>query len=128
MKTAVHNRRLRALAAAALLAAALGAGCARTINDLLADPSRYRNRDIKLSGRVVDSYSVADRGAYRIADRTGELWVVSDRGVPRNGARVTVRGTVRDAFNLGRFADLLRLPRGASAGLVLLESSHKASR
>jgi hypothetical protein len=60
------------------LSALASAACASmTINRVLADPSRYRNREVRLSGAVVDSYSLANRGAYRIDDETGQLWVVS---------------------------------------------------
>jgi hypothetical protein len=103
------------------------AGCATTINHILADPSHYRNREVHVSGSVVDSYSIADRGAYRIADKTGQLWVVSDRGVPRKGAQVTVKGTIREGFNLGLLGDRIKLPAAVGTGLVLMESSHKAS-
>ena len=110
------------LAGSALVSAA----CASmTINQVLADPSRYRNREVQLSGAVVDSYSLANRGAYRIDDNTGQLWVVSDKGTPRKGARVTVKGTIREGFNLGSLGDQIKLP-GIGAGLVLLESSHTA--
>lgn len=119
------NRILRTLVAVTVLAAATG--CATSINHVLTDPSRYRNRDVKISGAVRDSYSVADRGVYRIEDRSGELWVVSTRGVPRNGARVTVRGTVREGFNLGALGGLINLPRAVASGLVLVESSHRAN-
>lgn len=98
--------------------------CATSINSVLADPSRYRNREVKVSGRVADSYSVADRGFYRLQDRSGQLWVVSDRGVPRTGARVSVKGTIRDAFNLGVIGQ--RLPPGIASGLVMIETSHSA--
>ena len=100
------------------------AACATTVNKVLADPSRYRNRDVSLTGNVVDSYSLLERGAYRIQDGTGELWVVSEHGVPRNGAHVKVRGKVREGFNLGNLGS--RLPRGVGTGLVIVESSHKA--
>lgn len=82
-------------------------------------------REIQLSGAVVDSYSLANRGAYRIDDETGQLWVVSDKGTPRKGARVTVKGTIREGFNLGSLGDQIKLP-GIGVGLVLLESSHTA--
>lgn len=108
---------------AALVATACGA---RTINQVLADPARYRNREVKLRGSVVDSYSVVDRGVYRIDDQTGQLWVVSDNGVPRQGARVRVTGRVREGFNLGSLGGRINLPAGLGSGLVLLESSHKA--
>ena len=90
---------------------------------VLADHSRYRNREVQLSGAVVDSYSLANQGAYRIDD--GQLWVVSDKGTPRKDARVTVKGTIREGFNLGSLGDQITLP-GIGVGLVLLESSHTA--
>jgi len=51
--------------------------------------------------------------------------VVSDRGTPRKGARVTVKGTIREGFNLGSLGDQINLP-GVGVGLMLMESSHKA--
>ena len=111
-----------------VLAAALfsGACAARTINQVLADPARYRDREVKLSGSVVDSYSFVGNGAYQIDDNTGKLWIVSNRGVPRKGARVSVKGTVREGFSLGSVGDKLKLPPAVSAGVVLMETSHKA--
>ena len=97
-----------------------------TVNKIAADPSRYSNRDVQLSGAVVDSYSLGARGAYRIDDGTGQLWVVSDNGVPRRSARVTVKGRVQEGFNLGPLAGRIGLPPGVGIGLVLMESSHKA--
>jgi hypothetical protein len=122
----VHLTLLSVLTAASILSGACAAK--RTVNELLADPSRFRDDTVTLSGEVVDSYSVADKGAYRIDDGTGQLWVVSDSGVPRKSARVTVKGKVREGFNFGALADLIRLPAGITAGLVLMESSHKAQR
>ena len=111
-----------AVAAALMLAMAFGAaGCAtKRISHVLNDPYKYRNQDVKISGRVVDSYSVAGRGAYRVEDRSGQLWVVSNEGVPRRGAEVTVEGMVREAFNLGPLGALIKLP--SSGAVVLIES------
>jgi hypothetical protein len=103
------------------------AACAsRSINQVLADPSRYTNKQVTVSGSVVDSYAVVGRGAYQLEDKTGRLWIVSDKGVPRKGARVSVKGTVREGFSLGGFGDVLKLPPSIGSGLVLMESSHKA--
>jgi hypothetical protein len=114
---------LMLLAVSALVSSA----CASmTVNQIIADPSRYRNREVRLTGAVVDSYSLASRGAYRIDDGTGQLWVVSQTGVPRRSARVTVKGRVREGFNLGPLSDRISLPPGIGAGLILMESSHKA--
>ena len=109
-----------------LVTLAASACAARTVNQVIADPSRYRNREIRLSGEVVNSVSLLNRGAYQIDDGTGQLWIVSDRGVPRKSARVTVKGTIREGFNLGALTSRINLPLGIGAGLVMVESSHKA--
>jgi hypothetical protein len=108
------------------VSALASAACATSINHILADPSRYRDHEVRVSGAVLDSFSFAERGAYRIADDTGQLWVVSDRGVPRKGARVKVTGRIREGFNLGFLGDRMKLPPAIGSGLVLVESSHKA--
>ena len=95
----------------------------RKINDILAEPTRYANREVGLRGTVMQSYSILGRGAYQIEDGTGKLWVISDRGVPRKGARVGVRGHVRDGFDLG---SLVKLPAAIGHGLVLIETGHRA--
>lgn len=124
----MRRRLCRSVFLAVLSVSALASGaCAmKTVNQIIADPSRYRDREVRVSGRVVDSYSFANRGAYRIDDGTGQLWVVSDKGVPGKSARVTVKGTIREGFNLGSLGDRISLPPGVGAGVVLMESSHKA--
>ena len=112
----------------AMLGAVISGACAaRSINQILADPSRYQDREVRVSGTVGESYSLAGRGAYRLDDRSAQLWVVSDRGAPRRGAHVTVKGRLRDGFNLGSLDTRIALPPGIATGLVLVESSHDAN-
>ena len=102
--------------------AAGAAGCAgKTIQHVLADPSKYRDRDVTISGNVIDSYSLAGQGAYHVEDKTGRIWVVSTHGVPRKGAEVKTTGTIREAFNLGALGNLIKLPSG---GVILMEREH----
>jgi hypothetical protein len=115
-----------ALMVAVLGAMASGACAARSINQILADPSRYRHHEVRVSGTVAESLSIGNRGAYRIDDRSAGLWVISDGGVPRKGARVTVKGVILEGFNMGSAGDRINLPAGIESGLVLMESSHKA--
>jgi hypothetical protein len=101
------------------------AGCAtKSLNDVLADPSRYANRDVTVKGEVTQSVSVLGHGSYKIEDGNGSLWVVSTKGVPRKGARVKVTGKIRDVADLG---SVLKLPDVVGSGLVMQESHHKAS-
>jgi hypothetical protein len=114
-----------------LLALAGAFGCAqKTINDVLADPYRYRDKNVSLTGNVVESYSLTGKGFYRIDDATGRLWVFSTRGVPRKGARVNVKGKIYDGFDVTSIGDFVKLPDAIQerieSGLLLLEDSHQA--
>ena len=103
--------------------AALGTACAtKSINHVLSDPGRYRDQEVTIGGRVSNSFSIVGRGAYEVDDGSGRLWVVSDHGVPRKDARVSVTGTIREGINLGSLGDMIRLPSG---GVVMVEREHK---
>jgi hypothetical protein len=111
-----------------LLALAM-VGCEqKTINQIKADPGRYANKEVAVVGKVVSSYSLLGKGAYEIDDGTGKIWVVSQTGVPREGAKIVVRGTIRDAVNLGslKLGSIGKLPEAVSSGMVMIENSHKA--
>ena len=109
-----------AVVAVSVFVSACGGTSIRTV---LADPSRYRTDEVKVSGEVLDSYSIASRGVYHVDDGTGRLWVYSDSGVPRKGAQVSVWGTIREGFNLGPLNNLVKLPVDA---IILVERRHEA--
>jgi uncharacterized SAM-binding protein YcdF (DUF218 family) len=108
-----------------LLALAM-AGCVTTINQVLADPGKYRNKTITVGGTVDQSASVLGKGGYRITDDGQSLWVVTAGGAPRKGARVEVKGRLQDGYDLGGLGRILKLPETLQNGLVLIEESHKA--
>ncbi len=118
----------RYLCAALVLGVAMvSAACgARSINDVLADPAKYRNESVTVRGTVDQSASVMGKGAYRITDGEQSLWVVTSSGAPRKGARVDVTGRIQDGYDLSSFGGVLKLPDSLRSGLVLIESSHKA--
>ena len=111
---------------AVLLAGAfVGAGCAaRSINDVMADPGRYRNRDVNVAGEVTESMGVLGKGFFKLQDESGSLWVFTSRGLPRTGARVSSRGTIRDLASIGSVPESIR--RAVGSGLLLVESDRKA--
>jgi hypothetical protein len=112
---------------AAVLTTLMLAGCgAKSINQVLADPTRYRNGSVTVRGTVAESASVMGRGAYRITDGGQGLWVVTTSGAPRKGARVDVTGRLQDGYDLSAFGRILNLPESLQSGLVLIESSHRA--
>jgi hypothetical protein len=119
-----RSRTSRWATRAALVAlAAVSVACQETtVNKLMAEPHKYADKDVGLKGQVVDSASLLGQGAYRLDDGTGTIWIVSKKGVPRKGARVAVRGRVRDVVNVG---DVIKLPVQVGSGLVLIEDDHK---
>ena len=99
-------------------------GCEhKTINQILAEPQRYASRDVGITGNVIRSFSVLGAGAYQVDDGTGKMWVVAKNNVPREGARVGVKGKIQDGFNLG---GLVKLPEVVKSGMVMIESDHRA--
>jgi hypothetical protein len=70
-------------------------GCgAVKIGRINADPSRYQNRVVHVSGTVTNSVGVMGTGGYQLEDETGKIYVVSRSGVPSRGSRVKVTGVV----------------------------------
>jgi hypothetical protein len=121
------NRARRIAAPVLVMVACAAAACgAHSINQLLADPARYRNQSVTVRGTVDQSASVAGRGAYRLTDGDQSLWVVTTSGAPRRGARVDVTGTLEDGYDLSAFGGIIQLPGSLKSGLVLVESSHRA--
>ncbi len=114
----MRSRRNQLALALLLGAALLSAACEKTtIGKILDNPDRYYGKEVGVTGRVEDSYSVPFvGGAYKIDDGTGELWVVSKRGsAPRRGARVGAKGRVYNGLTFG----------GRSFGTVLEESDRR---
>lgn len=89
------------------------AGCpGRTsIEKINRDPGHYVNKDVTIAGRVTNSFGALGSGVYQLDDGTGQMWVFSQNfGVPSNGAKVAVTGTVGQGFSFGgrSFAIILR--------------------
>lgn len=122
------NTTLTRRAAPLLLAGALALsamGCAgTTISRILAEPQRYTHRgDVRLDGDVTESMSFLGHGAYKLDDGTGTIWVISNHGVPRRGARVKVHGKIRDVVDV---STIMRLPEQIGSGLVMTDAFHRA--
>jgi len=113
-----------AVALAALVFAIVFSACeVKKISQIKAEPDRYVNREVGISGKVVRSFSILGKGAYEVDDGTGRLWVISPKGVPRTGTEVVTKGKIRDGFDL---SSVVKLPDAVSSGMVLIETEHRA--
>lgn len=82
-----------------------------SIEKINRDPGRYAGREVAIGGRVSNSFGLLGSGVYQVEDGTGQMWVFSQRyGVPSNGAKVAVRGTISQGFSFGgrSFAVIMR--------------------
>ncbi len=90
-----------------------------TVAKLINNPTKYANKEVGIIGTVSNSYGVSilgqGGGIYKVSDGTGSIWVVSQRGVPTEGARVGVKGRVQNGvvFN------------GKNYGLGMIESDRR---
>ena len=99
-----------------VLAAILLAGCAPLkIGRINADPSRFRNQTVHVTGTVTNSVGLLGKGGYQIEDETGRIYVISGTGVPSRGSRVAVTGRVVPGVEV----------LGAPIGTTIREVSHK---
>jgi hypothetical protein len=91
----------------AVFAAVFAAACPerRTVGDIQANPSKYNNKEVVITGTVKDSYGVnvpgtpIRGGAYKIDDGTGSIWVITEEGVPSKGTEIGIRGIVANGAN-----------------------------
>ena len=99
-----------------ITAALFTIACERvTISDILADPTRYKDKKVGVVGTVTTSFGVLNMGGYEIQDDTGKIYVISNQGVPGRGEEVAVEGTV---FTGAMVA-------GQSVGVAIRETRHK---
>jgi hypothetical protein len=87
-----------------------------SISKIMADPGRYRNKEVSIVGTVTDSYGVLGQGTYEIDDGTGRMWVATRRGVPSRGSHVGAKGRILSGGSFG----------GRNFGTILEESDRRA--
>jgi hypothetical protein len=85
------------------------------ISEVKADPSKYRDKKVRVMGTVTNAVGVMSTGGYEIEDDTGRIFVVSTQGIPARGAEVVVEGTV--------FTGAMVL--GQAVGVAIKETRHQ---
>jgi hypothetical protein len=84
------------------------------ISQIKADPAKYQSKTVAVTGTVVNSIGVLARGGYEVDDGTGKIYVITSRGVPSSGARVSVEGTVFSGATI----------LGQAMGVAIRETKH----
>ena len=128
---AAHIRHVISAMVVVVMVTLLVVGCASTtINSVLADPGRYRDKEVTVSGEVEESLGILGRGFFKLRDGQSALWVYTSRGLPRNGSRLSTRGRVRDLASIDQLTSKESVPevvrQAVGNGLVLVETDRKA--
>ncbi len=92
--------------AAASLAGALSlAACAALlttkISDIQKSPGQYDGKTVTIAGTVSASHNLLVVKYYQVDDGSGQIAVVTDSALPKEGDHVRVKGKVNQAFAIG---------------------------
>ena len=71
------------------------------IADIKNNPRNYIDREVTVSGEVIQTFSLLVIKYFILRDESGEITVVTERPLPRQGERLKIRGTVKEAFSIG---------------------------
>ncbi len=71
------------------------------IADITNNPRKYADKEVTVSGEATQPFSLIMIKYFTLRDSTGEIMIVTERPLPKEGDRVTVKGTVREAFSIG---------------------------
>jgi hypothetical protein len=85
-----------------------------SIESVNRNPGQFRDQEITVAGREVNSSAVTDAAAFELDDGTGRLWVLRDsHNLPGHNASITVTGRIEHGFSFaGRhFVIILRETR-----------------
>ena len=86
-----------------LLALLVGCGSlfSTPIGKIVENPRDYADKTVTISGEVTQVFSLLIIKYFTVKDSTGEIVVITEKPLPKPGAKMKVKGTVREAFSLG---------------------------
>lgn len=88
-----------------VVAMVLGLGCDRLfgtrIKSILDNPRDYENKQVTVTGTVTKVTNLLVYKSFLIDDGSGQIRVVTERVLPKEGSRITVTATVKQGFSIG---------------------------
>ena len=84
-----------------LLSACEGGLISTPIGKILSSPRDYEGKVVKINGTVTQSMNLMFLKYFALNDKTGEIYVVTKRILPKQGDSVSVKGHVEEGFTIG---------------------------
>ncbi|MEO0183038.1 MAG: hypothetical protein ABIL40_06150 [candidate division WOR-3 bacterium] len=82
------------------------------IGRIVEKPGDYENKIIIIKGEVTNRMSLLALKYYTVKDNTGEIKVITKRALPSVGAKVTVKGKIKTAFEIGSLQEIVFMEEG----------------
>ena len=79
----------------------IGSPSAVPIGEVVSNPRNYEGQTITIEGTVTDAISLLVIKAFVLSDKTGQIYVITERILPRKGGHVRIKGSVEESFPLG---------------------------
>ncbi len=74
---------------------------ATPIKKILDNPRDYSGKTVTITGKVTEVAGLVFVQYFNVEDDTGEITVVTQRPLPKEGSKITVKGKVQQAFSIG---------------------------
>lgn len=71
------------------------------IGDILKKPRNYEGKIVKVKGDITSSVNLIIVKYFALRDKTGEIYVVTNRILPKQGDAISVKGRVQEGFTIG---------------------------
>lgn len=81
------------------------------ISQLINNSKGYDGHAITVEGTVAGNAGVLGYGGYRLRQGENEILIISTRGIPSNGSRITVSGTFKQAFVVNNYSYMVILEK-----------------
>ena|SRR5262249_19625282 len=79
----------------------LFSACSRLVSleSINQDPRQFQGKEIRVAGRVANSFTEGKLGAFELDDGTGRLWVLLENtNLPAHNSNINVRGTIEQGL------------------------------
>ena len=84
-----------------LISIACEAVTSTPIAKIIENPRDYDGKTVTISGEVAEIFSLFVVKYFVVKDKTGEIVVITERPLPKQGTKIKVKGTVEEAFSIG---------------------------
>jgi len=71
------------------------------IGSILKNPRDYEGKPVKVRGVVTENMNIFIMKGFKLKDNTGEIFVITDKILPKEGSSTTAKGYIKEGFAIG---------------------------